>query len=242
MIKKALRRLVPIKIRFALKSSFLWELTILFSELKFMNKQFYGNSLEDEILSKLLPHQSGSYIDIGSGRPVKGSNTFRFYRRGWRGILIDPLTQNKRLSRIIRPRDIFIPGVVSNSGESFLEFYEFLPYGNSTTLKSLADKQLRTPGFHLVRKKKIRNLRLNELCEIDLKSVTLLSIDTEGRDYEILRNLDFEKISPRVIVVEAWTKKDLDEFVSFLKPKGYIFNSRRGDSVIFHLSSSTGHD
>jgi hypothetical protein len=46
---------------------------------------------EDRVLVKFLPEVLGSYIDVGAGAPVRGSNTYLFYERGWRGITIDPI-------------------------------------------------------------------------------------------------------------------------------------------------------
>lgn len=237
MLKKVVRTLVPIQLRFAVKSSILWEIPIFLNELRFIQKPFYGNSLEDKVLFDLLPGKSGTYIDIGSGRPVKGSNTFFFYRRGWRGILIDPLTTNKRLSRILRRKDHFIQGVVSNSSEKSLDFYEFLPYGNSTTVQELAEKQSSTRGFYLVRQKRIKNINTKDLPNLSRERVILLSIDTEGRDLEIITSLDFERIRPKVIVLEAWTSKVQKEIEDFLARKGYRFLSRCGDSVIFEFKN-----
>ena len=238
MLKKVLKTLLPIRIRFALKSSFFWEISILLTELHFIKRSFYGNSLEDKVIFELLPDLNGTYIDIGSGRPISGSNTYFFYKRGWKGILIDPLTINKKTSRILRRKDSFIQGVITNSNDESLEFYEFLPYGNSTTLKEIADKQLHTPGFYLVQKNKVKNININKLPGLSPELPSLLTIDTEGRDLEILKGMDFKRMRPKVIVVEAWTPDALEEINAFLQPKGYVFHIRCGDSVIFQFKNN----
>ena len=46
---------------------------------------------EDEILAGLLPEEFGVYVDIGAFDPVECSNTWQFYKRGWRGLLVEPL-------------------------------------------------------------------------------------------------------------------------------------------------------
>ena len=43
---------------------------------------------EDEILREFLPG-GGTYVDIGAGEPVQCSNTWAFYERGWRGLLVE---------------------------------------------------------------------------------------------------------------------------------------------------------
>ena len=76
--------------------------------------------------------KTGSYIDIGSGHPVKGNNTYFLYQRGWTGILIDPILLNSELSKKHRLKDLFLNRIVSNL-EGSLMFWEFLSYGLSTT-------------------------------------------------------------------------------------------------------------
>ena len=64
---------------------------------------------EDSILDKyLLGFEKGNYIDIGSNQPIRGSNTFSFYLKNWKGICLDPLPNLKKKYRFYRPKDLFI--------------------------------------------------------------------------------------------------------------------------------------
>ena len=78
---------------------------------------------EQGLISKLIPSTPGSYLDIGSGRPVSGSNTYRLYKLGWSGILVDPIRTNFLLSKTVRPRDKSFNSLVGPSGST--SFYEF---------------------------------------------------------------------------------------------------------------------
>ncbi len=49
---------------------------------------------EDAMLQSYLRDGPGFYVDVGSGSPTEGSNTYALYLRGWRGILIDPIASN----------------------------------------------------------------------------------------------------------------------------------------------------
>lgn len=50
----------------------------------------YAQAGEDVILDFLINYQpSGFYVDVGCNHPLRGSNTYRFYRKGWRGICVD---------------------------------------------------------------------------------------------------------------------------------------------------------
>jgi hypothetical protein len=55
------------------------------------NISFSQGGGDDIQLKKLLKVQKpGVYVAIGSWHPVKASNSYFFYLRGWKGICIDP--------------------------------------------------------------------------------------------------------------------------------------------------------
>ena len=96
------------KSRFAFLAFLIYNIKILIRP-----KKFYGQLSEDAILQTLWPEKKGFYLDIGCGNPIKTSNTYVFYKRGWRGIVIDPVSLNQKLFRILRPKDKFILSVFS---------------------------------------------------------------------------------------------------------------------------------
>ncbi|QPN65906.1 hypothetical protein [Synechococcus sp. CBW1006] len=78
----------------------------------------FGQLGEDAVIDNHLgwlglpAHQPGFYLDIGAHHPTSGSNTFRFYRRGSRGIAVDIGDRKQQLWRRVRPRDCFINAAV----------------------------------------------------------------------------------------------------------------------------------
>jgi len=85
----------------------------------------YSQEGEDLILDRLLEHRAeGFYVDVGAHHPVRFSNTYLFYRRGWRGINIDAMPGSMRKFERVRPHDINIEcGVADNTGR--LTYYRF---------------------------------------------------------------------------------------------------------------------
>ena len=65
--------------------------------MKFFAPRYFGQTAEDAILKIYLPEKKGFYLDIGAGRPIKGSNTYFLYIRGWAGVCIEPITVNSKL-------------------------------------------------------------------------------------------------------------------------------------------------
>ena len=61
---------------------------------RFEPGESFSQCAEDMIARSLIDTSAGRYVDIGSGHPVRGSNTYSLYRQGWSGLLVDPLRTN----------------------------------------------------------------------------------------------------------------------------------------------------
>ena len=67
----------------------------------------YSQEGEDRILQRLFENQTpGFYVDIGAHHPRRFSNTYIFYKQGWRGINVDATPGSMFLFRVFRKRDI----------------------------------------------------------------------------------------------------------------------------------------
>lgn len=80
---------------------------------------------EELFLKELfLYKENGIYIDIGANSPFRFSNTYWAYKRGWKGINIEPDIMNYELLKNIRKRDININCGISDR-EAELDYYIF---------------------------------------------------------------------------------------------------------------------
>lgn len=192
---------------------------------------------EDLAVSHFLPETNGRYLDIGSGDPVRGSNTYLFYRRGWSGITIDPLVRANRKHKRKRRRDDQIIACVSGpefQGSDIL-FYEYVADDFSTTSKERY-LELLANG---VKPKSIRNVRTINLNELGLKTNPLdaffMDIDIEGEELSVLRTIDWTSFSPRVIAVEEWRSPvyEITKVRAFLESKGYLLEARTSVTSIY---------
>ena len=202
--------------------------------LRIVRPKWYSQTGEDKLISKFLPESKGIYIDIGAGLPIRGSNTYFLYRKGWSGIVVDPISININLSRLFRPFDSRLQICVGqNTGR--VKFYEFIPYGYSTVDDSVAasinDRQVA----------KLRSVTLMHVLPVsefapDMKPIdpTLISIDIEGADYEALCSINWEKTKPRVICVEEWSGSNLvSEIRILLEGHGYELREKSELSAIY---------
>ena len=76
-----------------------------------------------------------------------------------------------------------------------------------------------------ISKEKVKCISLNDLLiKEKILNLDVLLIDTEGYDYEILINLDFNKISPEVIHFEHGLKANTMSIKQFEKIRSILFN------------------
>ena len=87
-----------------------------------IDKFFFTSQCSPEDIIRLLflggPKQyKGFYIDAGAQHPYRFSSTLTLYRRGWKGINIEPTPDAMSLFKIFRRRDINLNvGVRAESG------------------------------------------------------------------------------------------------------------------------------
>lgn len=242
MLKKVLFEVLPPNIQFKIRSSILGLIIVLRKsyQLSLKSNKFYSQFGEDSILEKYLKESKGFYLDIGSGDPVRGSNTFFLYKKGWSGILIDPLTRNVFSSRIIRRKDKIIQGLVGATNKSYL-FYEMYPYEYSTTNNEIVKDLISNKKAKLVKKVQLNTFSVSELnLNIDLDQPSLLSVDCEGFDLEVLKTIDLNTAKFRVICIEDFEFNPVSKssiINHYLIENGYEIVDRAGPSSIYVKSS-----
>ena len=182
----------------------------------------YSQFGEDAIVA---PHfrdkKDGVYVDVGAYHPHLYSNTYAFYKRGWRGVVIDPNASLRRLYAVFRPRDHF---VVSGIGERGTKTYRQYADG---AFNGFEDHGVASP---LIRKSEVAMEPLGDIMKrCKLSRVDLLSIDTEGMEEEILRTYDWA-IEPTVIIIESEEGSTAE---GLLVERGYDRVGSSGLSLVF---------
>lgn len=173
----------------------------------------YSQSGEDLIIRSFLSKKPGVYVDIGCYHPMLYSNTYRLYREGWQGIVIDPNPALRRLFRLFRPRDTFIHAGIGAQHEERTYFRFKDGAYNTFDPESAKRYEARTKllGSHPVTVRPLREV----LAGVD--RIDLMNVDTEGLDLEVLESYDWH-VMPRIIIVEALPGSPA---AAFLEAKGY---------------------
>ena len=210
-----------------------------FPPLSLLRSKSYSQFWEDRLLARLVSDRIGSYVDIGAGNPVWGSNTYLFYKRGWNGITIDPILSNFRMQKLIRSRDYQIRALVSDSLAE-MEFFQLRPWELSTTLNETAQSRI-SNGAHLVSINKIKTITLSEIYQMQsVLRPAILSIDVEGAELEVLKSNNWNLYQPDLICIEELNRPiQNSEIREFLEAQNYRLQVYNGVSSIYVWVNST---
>ena len=184
-------------------------------------KNSYSGVQEDLIIDELMGHPAyGTYLDIGCMSPRIGSNTYRFYRKGWAGICVDANRKCIEEFMKVRPRDAsWHCGVGACDAE--MEFFHFFPCSLSTFDPDRRDEIL-GEGFELVSTEGIKITTIKNLLGMFPQVVSddtncFFSVDTEGYDFGVLVGNDWNRFRPKVVCVE----EDSELVYEFMVDRGY---------------------
>lgn len=173
------------------------------SYLKLLSATSYSQYGEDALLfSAVQPSKHGFYVDVGAYDPIEGSNTYRLYRKGWKGLTIEPNPGAAWRFKALRGRDNHLIMGVSEKPSEF-RYFEFDIAMLNTTDEKRA-KELEKAG-HPIRM--VRVIKCDSLATIlDAHAhgvhVDVLNVDCEGHDLSALKSLDFKRHRPTVVIVE----------------------------------------
>lgn len=211
---------------------------IWLSRTSFRHYSQYGEDVPTYI--HLAPIRHGFFVDVGCFHPIKYNNTYRWYRKGWRGVNIDLDPIKIEAFRMARPKDMNLVYAIDRKGSGELrDSYSFGRYSLISTLdKAFAEKQRELGKKYVVRQVPVASLDyVLDRTRFAGRKIDLLSVDAEGHDLAILESLSFERYSPGLILVELH-QSTIDEvraspLYQFLTDKGYDLVNWVGPTLIF---------
>lgn len=199
----------------------------------------YSQNGEDLTLNRFLDNKKiGFFVDVGAHHPIRFSNTFLFYKKGWSGINIDAMPGSMAKFNKIRPKDINIEKGIGLKKDQ-LTFYQF----NESALNTFSEEEAFSKNkddykiikSNLVEVDTLENI-LDKYMPLNTE-IDFLNIDVEGKDEEVLFSNNWEKYEPNFIIIEILREVSLNNNNSsikkFLNSKGYIAVNKIFDTYIF---------
>ena len=175
------------------------------------------------VLSELDFKKNGYFIEFGATNGIDLSNTFLLENEfDWQGILAEPAKcwhqqLKKNRSAIIETNCVW------SESNATLTFNEVKNAELSTV------NNYSTSDFHKGKRNSGNKYEVKTISLLDLldkynapKKIDFLSIDTEGSEYEILKNFDFNKYEIKIITCEHNFTPMREKVFALLSQNGYV--------------------
>jgi hypothetical protein len=224
-IKNHLRRIFPCTL--ILKAWFnAWKDSIL------QVRDSYSQTGEDRMILDMINSKSvGSrtYVDVGANHPTKLSNTYLLYRHGYRGVVVEPNRNLMGMHRKIRPEDIHL-GIGCGEQPAVLSFQ----HATSHVLSGFQSEGLKASSFRGTELIPVLPLDL-VLKEVNFPEITVLSIDVEGFDLQVVLGAEETLKRTRFVVIEG-DETDAKLMESF-KKSSFSLIEKTKHNLIFERAS-----
>ncbi|MDG0964300.1 MAG: FkbM family methyltransferase [Opitutales bacterium] len=187
-------------------------------------RESYAQHGEDLLAEQLLGKVE-SFIDIGANDGVLFSNSYKFAKKGARGLCVEP---SRKSFRKLKLNHLFHPKVrcIHSAASSHIGYLYLKEKGYESTLSQVhSDATLNSA--------KVRAFTLDELIRrhSGFNQVDLLSIDVEGHEESVLRGTQ-KPVQAKIIILET-DKSDLESLCRLpaLKEHRPVFTN--GVNLIF---------
>ena len=191
-------------------------------------KNSYAQHEEDRLIELLLPRGVNSFIDIGANDGVLFSNSYKFAKKGARGLCVEPSRNSFRklkLNHLFHPKVKCIQSAVSNTNSHI-----FLNEDGYESTLSYVSKSKKNNSYS------VRCQTFDKILEKypEFSEVDLLTVDVEGHEKEVFDALTNDKFKAKVIILES-DKTQTEELLKINCLKNYkpeYFNSV--NTVLIH--------
>ena len=179
-----------------------------------------------EVIKFYNNKENGFFIEIGASDGIILSNTYLIETQyKWNGICCEPIPDNFKKLVKNRPNSICYDKAVYNNSGLTLNFDIAI---DDDLLSGISD-HIDTHKSIVDRNKKIIQVQTISLVDVLNNAnapsfIEYMSLDTEGSEFEILKNFDFEKYTFGLIDVEHnYNEPRRTQMKNLLLSKGYIY-------------------
>jgi FkbM family methyltransferase len=203
----------------------------------------YSQCYEDVIVESMLrayvkthgTPQGIVFVEIGANHPVSTSSSYLLRKKyNIQTYLIEANPKLIPALEKFRPGDRVIQAAVVDHDLPTVEFY--VSTNNETSSLDGRFVSVRTPGVE--EKITVPTIRANDLLEQAGKTadLILLSVDVEGYDLNILKDINWTAHRPLLVIVEPsedYQPGSTRSIIDFMQSKGYELSGETDVNLIF---------
>ncbi len=204
----------------------------------FWNEKYTSQAGQDKMIKKSFfdGKKNGFFIEIGAYDGISGSNCYHFERfLNWDGIAIEP--SNIQFEKLKKNRKC---KVLNNAISDEVKEVEFIEVTEGLTQMSGINDSSFERNFKIISNNqasktdsiKLKTITFDEIVPKN-KDIDYLSIDIEGGEMNLLKSIDFQANSIKVISVENNIPKE-QNFKNFFEEINFTYLDRIGQDEIFY--------
>lgn len=169
-----------------------------------------GQNKEDMIISNYFGDYKGTLLDLGANDGCTFSNSFYLLSNGWKGVLVDPSpSAYKKLQYLYQENpDVHLMNVAIGNHNTLTTLYDsdsLLNNGDSSLVSTCVKNE--------TKRWEPLNMKFDEI-EVEMwnfkyfihqspvKSFDFISIDCEGLDVDILRQINLSNVGCKCLCIE----------------------------------------
>lgn len=168
---------------------------------------------EDLSIIDFFKESKGVFLDLGANDGITLSNTYNLFLQGWSGVLVEasPIVFENLRRNFISNDNVQCLNLCISDFEGITTFYHNINHINSeitpenTDLLSTIDKTSykRTKNWGSFRTFEIQCHKFETVLSMSkFNKFDFISIDLEGVDLKVLRQIDLSKLEVKALIIE----------------------------------------
>lgn len=201
----------------------------------------YAQNHEDDIFLKFFSDHKGNLLELGANDGKTLSNSLLLIENGWSATLVEPSpTVFTKLQELHKDNDkvkCLQVAVSDEDGEAILfESGELLGQGDRSLVSTLVPQE---KGRWKSLNMKFDNVPVKVVSWGTLRkelpeTIDFISVDIEGKDLDIIRQMDFVEMGTKLVCVE-WNSKDKWAYDHVMLSQGFELLHANPENLIYAL-------
>lgn len=175
--------------------------TVNAEEISYSMSDSQGHKFDEKLL-QLMNYENGVYIEVGANNGINQSNTKRFEEfHGWTGFLFEPSPDLFEELVVNRPNSKCYPFALG----SFEQDNTYVTGDfDGNLMSSIEGNRLNRPAKTTVLMRSLQSV----LDEEGITHINFFSLDVEGFELNVLRGIDFNKVTFDYLLIEVNSHHD----------------------------------
>ena len=195
----------------------------------------YSQNNEEEVILKYFKDQHiGTFLEIGAYHPEIFSNVRALYEKGWKGVLVEPAQQNFDHIKDYYKKDNSMQVIQTCIGSYNGEVVFYDSQGDAIGTTDHKHMELWKHNYKVPYKEtKSTIVTFETLLEKSLyKRFDFISIDVEGKDFEVLTQINFNEVGCSLVCIE-YNGKEKEKYHGYFHRQQFRHIYSNGENLIY---------